>query len=376
MTLNVELIDPATENVLWGNKYERSSSQLIALQNDVARDISNKVTKLSSSDEAKLTKTYTTNPEAYKFFLKGRYFSRQFTIDGFKTGVAAFNQAIALDPNYALAYAGLSDAYFYASTVHLHPTEALPKAEEYARKALAHDDSLAAAHHSIANVKANFERDFSGAKREFERAVELDPHDSPTYFDYSWLLAILGENEKAVEVAERGAQLEPQDAQMSAQVIGAYVMARRYDEALQKVPATIKLDEKVWWTYYWQGIAYSEKGMHERAIESLQIAARLDDSTLIRGVLAHALARAGRKAEAQGVIDDLIALSKSKFVSQSTIAMGYVGLGDKDKAFAWLDKSYESHDEAIYWTKNHPMFEPLRNDPRYQPLLQRLFGVR
>ena len=149
-------------------------------------------------------------------------------------------------------------------------------------------------------------------------------------------------------------------------------MARRYDEALQRVPAAIKLDEKVWWTYYWQGIAFSEKGMHDKAIESLQIAARLDDSTLIRGVLAHALARAGHKEEAQRVIDDLITLSKSKFVSQSTIAMGYAGLGDKDKAFEWLDKSYESHDEAIYWTKNHPMFEPLRDDPRYMLLLKRL----
>jgi len=372
MTLNVELIDPSTENVIWGNKYERSSSQLIALQNDIARDISNKVTKLSSADEAKLTKTYTTNPEAYKFFLKGRYFSRQFTLDGFKTSVAAFNQAIDLDPNYALAYAGLSDAYFYASTVHLQPTEALPKAAEYARKALEHDDSLAAAHHSIANVKANYERDFAGAQREFERAVELDPHDSLTYFDYSWLLAILGENDRAVQIAERGAQLDPQDAQIAANVLGAYVMSRRYDEALARVPATIKLDEKVWWTYYWQGIAYSEKGMHDKAIETLQIAASLDDSTLIRGVLAHALARAGRTAEAQRVIDDLIALAKSKFVSQSTIAMGYAGLGDKDKAFAWLDRSFESHDEAIYWTKNHPMFEPLHEDPRYKSMLKRL----
>jgi TolB-like protein len=259
MTLNVELIDPATENALWGNKYERTSSQLIALQNDVARDISNKVTKLSSTDEAKLTKTYTTNPEAYKFYLKGRYFSRQFTLDGFKTGVAAFNQAIDLDPNYALAYAGLSDAYFYASTVHLPPTEALPKAEEYARKALEHDDSLAAAHRSIANVKSNYKRDFSGAKREFERAVELDPHDSLTYYDYSYSLAILGENEQAIQLAERAAQLDPQDAQIAANVIGTYVLARRYDDALERVAATIKLDDKVWWTYYWQGVAYSEK---------------------------------------------------------------------------------------------------------------------
>ena len=372
LTLSLELIDPATDNVLWGNKYERTSSQLITLQNDVARDISNKVTKLSSADEAKLTKTFTTNPEAYKFFLKGRYFSRQFTLDGFKTGVAAFNQAIDLDPNFALAYAGLSDAYYYASSTHLAPTEALPQAQEYARKAMEHDDSLAAAHHSLANVKANYERDFAGAKREFERAIELDPNDPTTYFDYSWLLGFLGEGRQAIPLAERGAQLDPQDAQLAANVIGNYVLARRYDEALEKVPATIKLDEKVWWTYYWQGIAYSEKGMHDKAIESLQTAARLDDSTFIRGVLSYALARAGRKAEAQRVIEDLIALSKSKFVSQSMIAMGYAGLGDNDQAFAWLDKSYESRDEGIYWTKNHPMFESLRDDPRYEPLLKRL----
>ena len=372
LMLNVELIDPSTENLLWGKKYERSSAQLIALQNDVARDISNKVTKLSSIDETKLTKTYTTNPDAYKFFLKGRYFSRQFTRDGFKTGVAAFNQAIELDPNYALAYAGLSDAYFYASTVHLHPREALPKADEYARKALAHDESLAAAHHSIANVKANYERDFLGAKREYERAVELDPNDPATYFDYSWLLGVLGDSEQAIQMAERGAQLDPQDAQMAANVLGTYIMARRYDEALERVPATIKLDEKVWWTYYWQGIAYSEKGMHDKAIESLQVAARIDDSTFIRGVMAHALARASRKAEAQRLIDDLIALSKSKFVSESMIAMGYAGLGDRDRAFEWLDKSYESRDEGIYWTKTHPMFAPLRQDPRYKPMLTRI----
>lgn len=372
MTLNVELIDPATENVLWGNKYERTSSQLITLQNDVAKDISSKVTKLSSADEAKLTKTYTTNPEAYKLYLKGRYFSRQFTLDGFKTGVAAFNQAIDLDPNYALAYAGLSDAYFYASSVHLHPTEALPKADEYARKALAHDDLLAAAHHSIGNVKANYQRDYSGAKREFARAIELDPNDPITYFDYSWLLGTLGENDQAIQTAERGAQLDPLDAQLAANVIGTYIMAHRYDEALERVPATIKLDDKVWWTYYWQGVAYSEKGMHDKAIESLQIAERLDDSTFIRGVLAHALARAGRRAEAQRVIEELITLSKTKFVSQSMIAMGFAGLGDNDKAFAWLDKSFESRDEGIYWTKNHPMFEPLRSDPRYKLLLTRI----
>jgi TolB-like protein/Tfp pilus assembly protein PilF len=373
LTLSLELIDPATENVLWGNKYERKSAELIALQTEVARDVSNKLKpRLSGAEEAKLTKTYTTNPEAYQLYLKGRYFSRQFTLEGFKTGVAAFNQAIALDPNYALAYAGLSDAYFYASTIHLPPTEALPKAEEYARKALALDDSLAAAHHSLANVRSTYERDFVRPRRDFDRAIELDPNDASIYFDYTQFLSILGENDPAIQAAEQAARIDPLDGQIAAYVGAAYVMARRYDEALQKLQAAIKVDDKVWWTYYWQGIAYSEKGMHDKAIESLQTAAKLDDSPLIRGVLAQALARAGRKAEAQRVIDDLIELSKSKFVSQSTIAIAYAGLGEKDKAFEWLDKSYESHDEAILWLKNHPMFEPLREDPRYKPMLKRL----
>jgi serine/threonine protein kinase/tetratricopeptide (TPR) repeat protein len=373
MTLSLELIDPATENVLWGNKYERKSAELIALQTEVARDVSNKLKpRLSGAEEAKLTKTYTTNPEAYQLYLKGHYFSRQFTLEGFRTGVAALNQAIALDPNYALAYAGLSDAYFYASTIHLPPTEALPKAEEYARKALALDDSLAAAHHSLANVRSTYERDFAGTRRDFDRAIELDPNDASIYFDYTQFLSNIGENEPAIRAAEQAAKIDPLDGQIATWVGAAYVMARRYDEALQKLQAAIRLDDKVWWTYYWQGIAYSEKGMHDKAIESLQTAAKLDDSPLIRGVLAHALARAGRRAEAQRVIDDLIELSKSKFVSQSTIAMAYAGLGEKDKAFEWLDKSYESHDEAILWLKNHPMFEPLRDDPRYKPMLKRL----
>ena len=373
LTLSLELIDPATENVLWGNKYERKSAELIALQTEVARDVSNKLKpRLSGTEEAKLTRTYTTNPEAYQLYLKGRYFSRQFTLEGFKTGVAALNQAIALDPNYALAYAGLSDAYFYASTIHLPPTEALPKAEEYARRALALDDSLAAAHHSLANVRSTYERDFVGPRRDFERAIELDPNDSSIYFDYTQFLSIVGESDRSIQAAEQAAKIDPLDGQIAAFVGAAYVMARRYDEALQKLQAAIRVDDKVWWTYYWQGIAYSEKGMHDKAIESLQTAAKLDDSPLIRGVLAHALARAGRKAEAQRVIDDLIELSKSKFVSQSTIAMAYAGLGEKDKAFEWLDKSYESHDEAILWLKNHPMFEPLRDDPRYKPMLKRL----
>ena len=373
LTLSLELIDPATENVLWGNKYERQSAELIALQTEVARDVSNKLKpRLSGAEEAKLTKTYTTNPEAYQLYLKGRYFSRQFTLEGFKTGVAAFNKAIALDPNYALAYAGLSDAYFYASTIHLPPTEALPKAEEYARKALALDDSLAAAHRSLANVRSNYERDFAGSKREFDRAIELDPNDASIYFDYSYFLSVVGENDRSIPMAEQAAKIEPLDGQIAGNVGATYVTARRYDEALQKLQAAIKVDDNIWWTYYWQGIAYSQKGMHDKAIESLQTAAKLDDSPVIRGALAHALARAGRKREAQHVIDDLIELSKSKFVSQSTIAMAYAGLGEKDKAFEWLDKSYESHDEAILWLKNHPMFEPLREDPRYKPMLKRL----
>ena len=373
LSLNVELIDVQTENTIWGNRYERTLSDLVKLQSDVAHDVSSHLkSKLSGTEEAKVTKTYTTNPKALELYLKGRYLSRQFTLDGFRKGVEAFNQAIAIDQKYALAYAGLSDAYFYASTIHLPPTEALPKVGEYARRALEVDDSLAAAHHSMANYKANYERDNAGAKREFDRALELDPNDSSIYFDYVQLLANIGESEQAIALAQRAKLIDPQDAYVSYTVAQAFILAGRYDEGLRETSTTIALDDKNWWGYYWRGVASSEKGMHDEAIAALQTAAGLDDSPLIRGVLACSLARAGRRTDAQHIIDELILASKNKFVSQSSIAMGYGALGEKDKAFEWLEKSLESHDEAILWIYKHPMFSSLRDDPRYKELLKKL----
>jgi eukaryotic-like serine/threonine-protein kinase len=378
LVLSVELVDGQTENVLWGNRYERKLSELVSLQTDVARDISNRLkSRLSSAEEAKVAKSYTTDPKAFELYLKGRYFSRQFTLDGFTRGLAAFNQAIAIDPSYALAYAGLADAYFYASTIHLPPTEALPKVSEYAQKALSIDDSLAAAHHSMANYKANYERDNAGAIREFERAVELDPNDSSIYADYSqFLVNTSSENEKAIALAQEAKQVDPQDSYSSYTLAQAFILSGRYDEGLRETETTIRLDDKNWWGYYWLGVAYSEKGMHSEAIAALQTAAGIDDSPLIRGVLACALARAGRRAEAQKVIDDLILTSKNKFVSQTSIAMSYAGLGDKGKAFEWLNKALESRDEQIIWIYKHPMFASLRDDTRYKGLLLQLKVVK
>ena len=373
LTLNVELIDVQTENTIWGNRYERKLLNLVQLQSDVAHDVSSHLkSKLSGDEETKVTKSYTTNAKALELYLKGRYLSRQFTLDGFKKGVEALNQAIAIDPKYALAYAGLSDAYFYASTIHLPPTEALPKVGEYARKALEADDSLAAAHHSMANYEANYERDHVAAKREFERALELDPNDSSIYFDYSQFLSDTGDNEPAIALAQRAKVIDPQDSYVSYTLAQAFILAGRYDEGLRETETTIKLDDKNWWGHYWRGVAYSEKGMHNEAIAALQTAAGMDDSPLIRGVLSCALARAGRRTDAQHVIDELILASKSKFVSQTSVAMGYAALGEKDKAFDWLNKSLESHDEQIIWLYKHPMFASLRDDPRYKELLIKL----
>jgi serine/threonine-protein kinase len=373
LTLSLELVNTQTENVIWSEQYIRKMSELVSLQSEIARDVSTKLkSRLTGAEETKVTKSYTTNPKALELYLKGRYLSRQFTLEGFKKGVEAFNEALAIDPKYALAYAGLSDAYFYASTIHLPPTEALPKVGEYAQKALEDDDSLAAAHHSMANYKANYERDNSGAKREFERALELDPNDSSIYFDYSQLLANIGDSDQAVALAQRAKLIDPQDSYVSYTLAQAFILAGSYDEGLREAEKTISLDDKNWWGHYWRGVAYSEKGMHDEAIAALRTAAGLDDSPLIRGVLACALARAGRRAEAQRVIDELILASKSKFVSQTSIAMGYVGLGEKDEAFEWLGKSLESHDEQIVWIYKHPMFAPLRDDPRYKDLLIKL----
>ncbi len=373
LTLNLELINAQTEDALWGNKYERKTSDLVSLQSEIARDVSTKLrTRLSGSEEAKVTKTYTANAEAYNLYLKGRFYGRQFTLDGFRKAVDLLQRAVDLDPNYALAYSGLSDAYFYASTVHLPPKEALPKSDEYARKAVELDDSLGAAHHSVANMKQNYEHDYAAADREYRRALELSPSDADAYYDYCWLLSVTGNFERAFGVCEEGQKIEPFDGLLTANVAQPYVFAGRLDEALEKTRAAIAIDDKVWFAYYWQGLAYSEKGLHDQAIASLQTADKLGDSPLARGALANALARAGRKAEALKLVNELIELSRTRFVSESSIAMAYAGLGDNDNAFAWIDRSFASHDEVIVWLKEHPMFKPLRSDPRYRVMLSRL----
>ena len=185
-------------------------------------------------------------------------------------------------------------------------------------------------------------------------------------------MANTGESNQAVVIAQRAKLIDPQDSYVSYTLAQALVLAGNYDEGIKETETTIKLDDRNWWGYYWRGVAYSEKGMHDQAVTALEAAAKLDDSPLIRGVWACALARAGRRSEAQNVIDDLILASRQKFVSQTSIAMGYGALGDIDKAFEWLDKALESHDEQVIWTYKHPMFASIRGDGRYKELLRRL----
>ena len=370
LTLNVELIDAATENVLWGNRYERTHADLVTLQSDLGRDVSGRLKSgLSGIEEARVTKSFTTDPKAFELYLKGRYFYNKRTTDNLDKAVEAFDQAIALDPNYALAYAGLSDAYSHGLS-HVTATETISKSGEYARRALELDDSLAAAHNSIARLKFFHERNLIEARREFERAIELDPNDTLICWNYSQFMAILGFSQQAIEWGRRSKMLAPLDG--SSGLAMAYILSGRYDEALEEARETLELDDKYFWSHHWRGIAYTEKGMYDEAIPALEMAVKIVGAPRMRGALANSLARAGRRSEALRVIDEMILESKKTSHSQSDIAMGYVGLGDKDKAFEWLNKSYESRDEGILLLKTHPMFAPLRDDPRFKVLLKKL----
>ena len=375
LTINVELDDIRNGKQLWGEQYNRKVADLLAVQSDIAREVSQRLrSQLSAEDQQKLTKGSTDNPEAYRLYLKGKYYTNKLTKEGFDTGIDYFNQAIAVDPNYALAYSGLAFNYVNQDDWFMSPNEAGPKTKDAAKRALAIDESDAGAHLSMAIVTHWYDWNWAAAEKEFKRAIELSPNNSDAHTYYSWFLAPMGRNDQAIAEAKRAQQADPLSGFATFSVGAALVFARRWDPAIEQLRRAIEIDPNFWFSHCFLGRAYEQKGKLPEAIVEFQRAVELEkDNAETWSGLGHAYALSGNRAEAQKILDHLKEVSAHSWVAPYNVAVIYAGLGDKDQAFALLDQAYK--DRSYYlptYLATDARMDSLRSDPRFGELHRRV----
>ena len=375
LTINVELDDIRNGKQLWGEQYNRKVADLLAVQSDIAREVSQRLrSQLSAEDQQKLTKGSTDNPEAYRLYLKGKYYTNKLTKEGFDTGIDYFNQAIAVDPNYALAYSGLAFNYVNQDDWFMSPNEAGPKTKDAAKRALAIDESDAGAHLSLAIVTHWYDWNWAAAEKEFKRAIELSPNNSDAHTYYSWFLAPMGRNDQAIAEAKRAQQADPLSGFAAFSVGAALVFARRWDPAIEQLRRAIEIDPNFWFSHCFLGRAYEQKGKLPEAIVEFQRAVELEkDNAETWSGLGHAYALSGNRAEAQKILDHLKEVSAHSWVAPYNIAVIDAGLGHKDQAFALLDQAYK--DRSYYlptYLATDARMDSLRSDPRFGELHRRV----
>jgi len=374
LTLYLSLVDGQTGNQLWGEQYNRKLADLVSLQSEITRDVSRKLqARLSGVDEQKLAKNYTENVEAYQLYLKGKYEWNKHTEEDLWKGIEYYKQALAKDPNYALAYSGLADSYGVLGNNYLPPSEAFPKAKVYATRALELDETLADAHASMSAVKLFYEWDWAEAEKQVKRAQDLDPKNPGAHDMHSVYLEAMGRLDEARGVTKRALELDPLSLMMNTNVGVDDYYARQYDEAIAQLEKTINLDPRYNPAYLWLGQAFEQKKMYGQAIATFQNGLKQGERhPKILSSLAHTYALAGERDKANKVLDELRAMSKQRYVSPYLFAVVYVGLGDKDQAFAWLDKAYQDRTFFLLWLKYEPRFDSLHDDPRFGDLVHRI----
>ena len=375
LTINVELDDIRNGKQLWGEQYNRKVADLLAVQSDIAREVSQRLrSQLSAEDQQKLTKGSTDDPEAYRLYLKGKYYTTKLTKEGFDAGIDYFNQAIAVDPNYALAYSGLAFNYVNQDDWFMSPNEAGPKTKDAAKRALAIDESDAGAHVSMAIVTHWYDWNWAAAEKEFRRAIELSPNNSDAHTYYSWFLAPMGRNDQAIEEAKRAQQADPLSGFAAFSVGAALVFARRWDPAIEQLHRAIEIDPNFWFGHCFLGRVYEQKGKLPEAIVEFQRAVELEkDNAETWSGLGHAYALSGNRAEAQKILDHLKEVSAHSWVAPYNIAVIHAGLGHKDQAFALLDQAYK--DRSYYlptYLATDARMDSLRSDPRFGELHRRV----
>ncbi len=375
LIIGTELVDVTYGWQLWCARYNRSLSQIFAVQEEVASEIAEKLRlHLTGEEKKRLRRRYTENVEAYQAYLRGRHYWNKRTVEAIKKGIEYFTEAVEKDPAYALAYAGLADSYALLGIAEygaLPPRDAMPKAKAAAIKALAIDKTLTEAQTQVAHVTAFYEWDWPAADLEFKRAVELNPDYPFAHHWYALYLAAMERPMEAIAEERRAQELDPLSLIINKNVGTMYYYARQYDQAIGQYKSVLELDPNFARTHFFLGMAYEQKGMLEEAIAEFQKAVSLSgESSVIVAALARANALAGKRHEAEGIVDLLKDRSVRQYVPSFSIATIFAGLGEKDQAFVWLRKAFEERSSWLLSLKVEPMFDSFRSDPRFQDLLR------
>jgi TolB-like protein/Flp pilus assembly protein TadD len=373
--ITAQLIEASTDKHLWSQSYEGELRDSLALQSRVATAVADQIRiNLTPQEQAALKNAKVVIPEAYESYLKGRYFWNKRTADGLKVALAYFQQAIEEDPKYAQAYSGLADTYALLGDWQyavMTPKEAFPKAKAAAVKALELDSSLGEAHNSLAFVLDGFDWDFDSAGKEFQRAIELNPGYATAHHWYAWHLSLLGRFDEAIAEMRKAEDLDPLSLIINADLAELLGLAHYYDESIRQSRKTIEMDTNFALAHNQLAQVYLQKHMYDEAIAELQKAVRLSgNSPTCTANLARAYVASGKRSEAVKLLGDLKKRSNPGYSNAAEIAMVYASLGDTDQAMNWLERGYEERFNPGVLLR--PGFDPLRSDPRFRNLVQRI----
>jgi TolB-like protein/Flp pilus assembly protein TadD len=375
LVVSTELIDVRYNKQIWGDHYQRKLSDLLAVQTDIAQAISTNIRPtLSGAVVEQQKKRYSQNTEAYQLYLKGRYHWLKFTPEDHKRAADYFNRAIAIDPNFALAYSGLADT-FVGSAVNgwISPREAFLKAKIASNKAVQLDDSLGQAHASAGAIAMFYDFDWATAEQEIKRAIELNPTDEIAFDLYSYLFLASGRFDDGIRTFQRGIEAAPASVLLSGDLAMAYYLARRFDEGMRQVQKTQELDPNNYGLFLFLAQLYSARGMHNEAIEQCRKAIDLVGRTSSAlSFLGHAYAQSGRRDEAIKIINELLERSKNEYISPYDLAIIHVGLKDTESALEQLEKAYDDRAGWMIYLNVEPMLDPIRSEPRFVALVRRM----
>lgn len=375
LRVTARLLEASTAETLWSEEYDRTVRRVFDVQSEIADRIARALeVEILGHERRALGREPTGDPAAHTLLLKGRHLLNERTEASMRGALDCFRAATRKDPRFAQAYAGIADVHSTLAWLEfVRPTEAFPRARTAARKAVALDPTLAEAHASLGFVRFLFDRSWVEAESEFRQALALNPSSPVAHQYYADFLKAMGRFDEAIAEVERARELDPLSLGINTAVGHVRYLARQHDEAIEAYRRALVLAPNFAQAHLWFGRPYLEKRMYNEAIGELTTAARLSqESTMSLAVLGHAHASAGHAREARELLAKLLARSRSQYVPSYWIALVYVGLGDRDRAFTWLERANRERSAWLAWAKVEPRFDRLRSDPRFDRFLRRL----